>query len=212
MPGYEEVSTSGISLRRPQKSGGDLVGLIDLETLFSPGIFVFPGRAGALIPIRQHFAEDLLGSMGNQMSFLPGKEALLRAEKAYFRSPRGSNSLSKGTPVIFYISGHRKGLKEAVGCARITSSAVVSIDDASVQYARQGVLERYELEKVARQGWVHVFTFDNWLRFPRPVDYESLKALDCVGRANLVTIQKLGYEQLLKILSEGFSAKAGVHA
>jgi GNAT superfamily N-acetyltransferase len=212
MPSHEEVSTSGISMRRPQKCAADLIGLIDFETLISPGIFAFPGRPGALIPIRQRFAEDLLGSVGAQMSFLPGKEALLRIEKAYFRSPQGGETLSKSTPVVFYISGHGGGRKEAIGCARITSSAVVSIDDALVKYARQGVLERRELEALSKKGKVHVFTFDNWLRFPKPLEYGDLKDLDCIGPANLVTVQKLGHEQLLKILSAGFSDKVGIHA
>lgn len=212
MPSFEEVSTSGISIRSPQKNNADLVGLIDFETLTSPGTFLFPGRPGAIIPIRQRFAEDLLGSVGSQMSFLPGKEALLRVEKAYFRSPQGSDALCKGTPVVFYISGHGRGLKEAIGCARITSSAVVSIDDALVQYSRQGVLERRELEKLSKKGKIHVFTFDNWLRFPQPLEYGSLKDLNCIGPANLVTVQRLDHEHLLKILSAGFSNKAGVHA
>ncbi|HEY3566581.1 MAG TPA: GNAT family N-acetyltransferase [Thermoanaerobaculia bacterium] len=212
MPGFEEVSTSGISMRRPKKGDADLVGLIDFETLTSPGAFLFPGRPGAMIPIRQRFAEDLLGSVGSQMSFLPGKEALLRVEKAYFRSPQGSDALCKGTPVVFYISGHGRGLKQAIGCARITSSAVVPIDDALVQYSRQGVLGRRELEAISKKGKIHVFTFDNWLRFPQPLEYGSLKDLNCIGAANLVTVQRLDHEQLLKILSAGFSNKAGVHA
>jgi hypothetical protein len=205
MPSYEEVSTSGVSMQSPQRSGADLIGLIDFETLMSPGIFMFPGRPGALIPIRQRFAEDLLGSVGTQMSFLPGKEALLRVEKAYFRSPQGGDTLCKGAPVVFYISGHGRGPQEVVGCARITSSAVVSIDDALVQYSRQGVLERKELERISKKGKVHVFTFDNWLRFPQPLKYRSLKDLNCVGPANFVTVQRLDHEQLLKILSAGFS-------
>jgi len=204
MPRYEQIASSGLPVQRPQRRDADMVSLFDLETLMSPGLFMFPGRPGIVIPIQERFAEDLLGSVSSQLTLLPGKEALLRVEKAYYKAPQGPKLFTKGTPITFYVSGHGGGLMGAIGSARITSSAVMSVAKALVQYSRQGVLDHEDLEKLSSRGKVHVFTFDNFARFPRPVSYRDLKDLGCVGGANLVTAQRLAYEPLLRLLSRGF--------
>jgi hypothetical protein len=108
MPSHEYITASGLAVQRPQSSTVDFISIFDLETLLSPGIILFPGRCGLLIPIRETFARNLLGDLRGQMNFLPSKEALLRVEKAYFKTPRGSELFDKGMPIIFYISGHRR--------------------------------------------------------------------------------------------------------
>jgi len=60
-------------------------------------------------------------------------------------------------------------------------------------------------ERAGTSGQLTAFTFDNFLAFPNPVSYSTLKALNCIGAANLVTAEKLSFQKVEKILSKAFS-------
>jgi len=105
-------------------------------------------------------------------------------------------------PLIFYVSG--KGGR-AIGHARLTSSAVLPVKEVIRQYERQGVLSIARLGEIGdKRGHVHVFTFDNFTRFPRPVAYRELKRLGCVNSANYITVTPLGADQLRSLMAAGY--------
>lgn len=141
---------------------------------------------------------------------LPAGEALMRLERAYFRKPIGTSLFAKGVPIVFYASGHGPNAGIAVGAARITSTAVLPIEEVTIRYQRQGVLSDEKLRGCAdRRGRVHVFTFDNLLPFSNQMSFRRMHQLGTISAANLVTAQELTPEQLEAILREGFSSEEG---
>jgi hypothetical protein len=210
MPRFEEVTDTGLAVI--QKSRGDrlTIGYFEFDTMISPGGILYPGRRGILIPIRQPYADELLVGIKAQLSLLPSKEALLRIERAYFRSTKRADAIQKGCIAVFYVSGWKGGGKVAVACARITSTAVLEVAEVKKRYARQGVLSEKELDAISgKLGTVHAVTFDNLLIFPNPVPFSRLKELGCVGGANLVTIESIESENLSRLLREGLWGSSG---
>ena len=207
MPRYDQVNRSGIELVDRQ---GEIrfIKNFELEHLASPVLLLFPSRQGAIIPILPGFAEELIGEVDNQIPLLPGREALLKSEKAYYRRPRRQRFLSPGTPLVFYVSGGSKGPGKAIGCGRITGSSIEPIEQARVQYYRQGVLDVAELSKMGDTGGrVQIITFDNFKPFHHPVTFGRLKELGAISDINLVTAENLSPTALGNICAEGFSEK-----
>jgi hypothetical protein len=93
----------------------------------------------------------------------------------------------------------------ALCIARITSTAVLKVDEAMFRYERQGVLSTTELERVAdKTGRLHVFTFDNVVQFRHQISLNQLKELGCADDANLVTARPLSPEGLQALLRDAF--------
>ncbi|WP_422365047.1 GNAT family N-acetyltransferase [Pelagibius sp.] len=203
MPSFEGVRESGIEVSDESGLKAKLT-LFDLETLLSPVLFLFSKRGGLILPIRSLFARDLLGDVGRQYGLLPKKEAGLRLERAYFRTPAKTAMFKVGTPVIFYESGYGGGSKAAIGVARVTFSSIREVEDAAVAFERQGVLDQKELERVSRNGRVHVITFDNFNSFDRAISYDRLGDLIAL-QANLVAPQEVDSDAFAQICEEGFS-------
>lgn len=183
------------------KAGRDYeADLFQLETLLSPSLLILPQRGGIILPIAPAFAENLLSRSESLLPFAQSEEALLRAEKAYFRKPQNTKMFSVGTPIIFYESGSGRGV---IGCARITSVKVINLENALKLYRKHGVLDKKQLEKQTdKKGNVQVITFDNFKVFSSPVSMKRLQELGC-AKANLVGPEKISYEQLSAILHEG---------
>ena len=49
-----------------------------------------------------------------------------------------------------------------------------------------------------------MFTFDNLVSFPRSIVFQELKRMGCIGKANLVTMQKISHESLRRIIDRAF--------
>ena len=206
MPDVETVNRQGLQLSHSK--GVVSVNLLDLETIFGPTVFLFPGRGGAIVPIRKEFAGDLIGPIGLQLDFLPSKEAIIRVEKAYYRKPRKQGFIKATAPIIFYVSGRGGGPKCAIGCGRITHEAVLPLDEVSLLYRRQGVLERGQLEQLSNtRDEIQVIIFDNFKPFPAPISLDELRVIKCISRANLVTAEQLNWSKISKICIEGFRSQ-----
>ena len=203
MPPHAEMSNTGIILLYEEdKSRPQTVSLFDFETWISPGSLICPGRGAVMIPIQEKYANELLPGTESQTSFLPGKEAALRLERAYFSGVGRHNVIERGAIIVFYISYKRKA---AVGLARATFSDKLTTTQAVLNLRRQGVLSEEEIsQRGNRKGEVTATTFDNLLLFPRSIPYQDLKQMGCVGGANLVTAQRLSHESLLRVISEAF--------
>ncbi len=212
MPTLEELNHTGIVINNQSDSSICNLSLFDFETLVSPGVVLCPGRAALVIPIQIKFAKHLFVYVQAQGELFPAPEALLRVEKAYFRSARKASYFNPGSLILFYLSGSGGGTKEVIGCARITYSNILSIHDVELTLERQGVLSRFELERIAnRSGKLHVFTFDNLNLFSVRVPFEFLKRGAMISGANLVTVEQLSSKHCVQILEYGFGLRRKIH-
>jgi hypothetical protein len=206
-PKFSEFSNTGLVLR-PNGSLSTVkpIKLFRFETNLSPLLVLATGRPATIVPIKESYATALLNLEKAQRDLLPGKEAPLRIERAYFGSKPGFEKMfEREGIVIFYVSGANRGPKEAIGAARVTYSGKVSRAKAQLEYGRLGVLEESQYVRMVNSNdEIGLFTFDGFTKFPRPVAYEKMKALGCIGGANLVSAQRLKYDQLLKIIDAGF--------
>ncbi len=203
-PTFLEAMNTGVPVAHASETSPRPWRLFDFETFFAPMLMTVLGRPGAIVPIRENYAEELLQLPVAQMSLLPCKEAQLRIERAYFGKSGFEKAFERDALVVFYVSGDGARGKNAVGVARITYAGKVSVVKAQTELMRYGVLESQTLEKnVDKNGNVGVFTFDSFTPFEVLVSYADLRRLDCVGGANLVTSQKLTADQLRKIIQAG---------
>ncbi len=201
MPAWSEASDKGIEIRQAE-AVENRIPLFDFETLISPGLLLPVGRTSVVVPVRPSYAEQLLPPTVTQSSLLPGREAALRLERAYFFRAGRHGLLPRGTIVVFYLSEPRM---EVAAVARATFSATLSKEEAVATLSRQGVLTSADIEARAdAEGRVTAFTFDCLTGIPRPVSYSELKTLDCVGPANYVAAEAISHDQLLRIVSAGF--------
>jgi len=203
LTGEEWKNTRKICIeRKNQKSA---ISLFEFENIISPSLLMYSNREAVITPLEGKYSRNLFGNtslQGELFGIISEREALLCIEKAYFRTPRGSTLFKKGMPIIFYESSPRS---EAIGWARITSSAVKSVDEILIQYLRQGVLEKKELTSIANNNnEVHIITFIDFVEFPNKIPFKELDRIGCNNGANFVTAQKVNFEQLEKIASIAF--------
>lgn len=200
MPSHDELSNTGIVLK--SRSGLITIPLFDFETLVSPGSLLCPERDGVIVPIKENFAHQLIPPTASQTSFLPGKEAALRLERAYFCRVGIQKMVKRGKVLVFYVSGRQKA---AVAIARATFCDMVTKTQAALNLRRQGVLSEQEISQQANSnGELTAMTFDSLLLFPKRIPYQDLKQMGCVGGANLVTAQRLSHKALSAIVEGAF--------
>jgi len=213
IPTLKEFTYTGIVINNPSDTLVCNLDLFDFETLVSPGVVVCPGRTALVVPIQLRYAKDLFSYVQSQMELFPSPEALLHVEKAYFKSTKRTTQFSRGTLVLFYLSGSGGGTKEVIGCARITYSDVLSPDEAELTLARQGALSRRELEDIANNnGKVHAFTFDNFNAFTTRVPFSYLKENSMISGANLITAERISANHCVELCKYGFRPRSGINA
>jgi hypothetical protein len=174
----------------------------ELETLLSPSLFCLPGRSGAIVPIRKVYAADLIGG-AKQLPLLALPEAVLLRERVYFSAPRTAGVLIKGSPILFYESGHKGGSASVTAVARIVRAELVSKDGANQELLRRGVLDKKILKNICLADTVVATTIDNIMSFRKEVGLERLRTLNAIDGANLVTARSLRAEQVIQIVNEG---------
>jgi L-amino acid N-acyltransferase YncA len=201
MPSMAEFTHTGICIT-DSKQQCRTVSLFDFETILSPMVCLLKERGCLLVPIRENYANGLIGGIRNQLSLLDSSEQVLMLEKAYFKSPMKNNYFSKGAIVAFYVS---RSLKEFIGFARVTYSEVVTIEEALTRFKRQGVLSRIELMEIAdKKGMLHVFTFDNFFEFNKRVPFNKAKSMGLISGANLVSVEKINHSKMKQLINEAF--------
>ncbi len=202
MPRHSQLSEASIALTSTEDRRSRTITLFDFETLIAPGAVLFPGRPAIMVPIRERYANDLLPFIGRQRSFLPGKEAGLCLERAYFLAAGKHALLPRGMLVVFYVS---RGRHEAVALARVTFSDTMTKTQATMNLGRQGVLTEDEIhQRVNSKNEIAAFTFDNLLVFRNAVDFQELKRIGSVSGSNLVTAQELPYWAVRDIVERAF--------
>lgn len=202
IPVYKTGKGGGSYIDVQEKNGYQRADLFQLETILSPSTFLLPERSGVIVAIKPAYSEGLISRSPDMLPFLIENEAFLRLEKAYFRSPKRCVKLfCMGMPMVFYESKSGRG---AIGSARITSSAIVSVQDALSQYKRNGVLSERELQGVALDNNIHVITFDNFQEFINPVSFKELKEIGC-GTASFVSPEQVKSSHLSQIIHKGYN-------
>jgi len=205
MPTYDEFVYTGAVLTSKSVRGIVRLPLFDMETFFSPAVFLCAGREAIIVPIKKQYVERLLAESKRQLSLLPSSEALLHVEKSYFRSTRNTAIFRRGDLILFYVSG-KEGGQEIIGHGRITSSAIMDVESAILKLKRQGALEKDGFKDIAdKDGNVHAITFDNFVFFGSPIPYEYLKRHNMISGANLVTAERVSFKTLNNIINKGIS-------
>jgi len=213
IPTFEEFMNTGIVIKNESDKFLCNLSLFDFETLVSPGVVLCPGRAALIVPIKLQFAKGLFANVQAQGFLFPAPEALLHVEKAYFKSTRGASKFTLGTLVLFYLSGSGNGTKEVIGCARLTYTDVLSVDEVELKLKRQGVLSRSELEGIANSsGKLHVFTFDNFNEFPTRIPFSFLKDMSMISGANLITTEQLSARDCAQVCEFGYGLRSRTDA
>lgn len=204
LPSKKELLNTGICFT-DSSNRFEVFSWFDFETVIGPRFIVNSDRGCILVPIRENYANGLIGNVKNQISLLSSHEKALLLERAYFRSVSNASLFRRGEIIAFYVSGS-KSIQEVIGFARITYSDVINIDDAAIKVDRQGVLSRKELsQKANKAGKVHVFTFDNFLEFDQRISFSRAKELGLISNANLVSPEKIGWGQLKVLIGEAFN-------
>lgn len=205
MPTAKTTALNSLEIQGAKNGQPCAFSLKDIETFLSPSQILYRERKGTLIPIRPAFSADLLERPDTLLPFPITEVALLRFEKAYFRKPTQTKLFHVGHPILFYESQSNRGL---IGSARITSSEVMSAENARKLHRQSGVLDGKELsEYTDKSGNVHVIKFDNFVPFPQPVSLRRLHDLGC-AKANMVGPESLTYPSLYKIMHEGLGVSS----
>lgn len=176
--------------------------LSEIERALSPVLFLFFCSAGVIVPIREHFARDLIGA-SPQFSMLAPPEAILRRERVYVSAPKTVGQLKPGTPILFYESQKGRGRGCMLAIARITESRVVTKADALNTVQRRGVLDSRSLDERSAGQTVTETFFDNIFVFKNPVSLKRLRELGCVDGANLISAKPISFETLIEVVKEG---------
>lgn len=176
--------------------------LAEIERALSPVLFLFSGRGGIIVPIREQYARELLGS-SPQFSLLAPPEAILRRERVYISAPNTIRRMTPGTPVLFYESLDGNGRGSVIALARITDSRVVSKVEALDKVKQRGVLDDRTLEQRSVGEKVTETSFDNIFLFNSPVTLKRLRQLGCLDGSNLVTAKTISFDKLSQVIKEG---------
>ena len=72
LPRYEELVNTGVVLDAEKTVPPLTVSFFDFETLISPGAMICRGRGGAMVPVQERYARQLL-SLGRRPAFIPGR-------------------------------------------------------------------------------------------------------------------------------------------
>jgi hypothetical protein len=163
---------------------------------------MLPERPGAIVPIRPHYAEQLLDT-STQTHLFPKYEAGLLFQRAYFSSARTLSVLSPGTILFFYESQKDGGRGAVVACGRAVANSIRPPREVSKSVRRRGVLEDATLERIGKAGSTGVTMFDMVMRFSSPVPLTRLRGIGCADRSNFVTSRSIRYDHMRTILADG---------
>lgn len=175
--------------------------LLDLESVFSPALFLLPGRPAAIVPIQKVWADDLLG--GAQLPLFPKPEAALRSRRVYFSSPVNAKTLVRGRPIIFHESGKGLGRSAAIAVARVNRAELLRKDQAPDELLQAAVVRGRALAGLTTGTTVLAVWFDNIMRFETPVPFSQMQAFGVEDKTNLVRSREIDSDTALRIITAG---------
>jgi ribosomal protein S18 acetylase RimI-like enzyme/predicted nucleic acid-binding protein len=208
LPDTMPTTTTGGQIEVKTANGAKLtISMSAIEDLLAPTLFIWPGRDGVIVPIARAYADELLGTaVQPNLSFIANRDASFLSLRGYVNSPRTAKLMRAGSPIIFYESGRTgNGRQAAVAVARIANSVVISKSLLDAKDDSRLVVGN--VDQFSKSDDVLLTTFDNLMRFPRPVPYEILKQLNAAGRASLVSAVSLSSEEIDAVLTCGWSSE-----
>lgn len=204
LPDEASISPSGEINIRTRMGASESIKAATLENLLGPTIVVWPGRAGVIVPITRAYADELLGTaVQPSLGFVANRDAAFLSTRGYVNAPRTFKQMRAGAPIIFYESKRKgSGRGAAIAVARIVNSVLIAKSQLNSKSDKRLVVD--SVEGFSATDDVLLTTFDNLITFPTPVSFDTLKKLDAVGGANLVTAVSLSSEQITSILTCGW--------
>lgn len=178
------------------------VSISELETLLSPLILLLPDRHGVIVPIRRAFADDLLGT-SDQLSLLGSHSASIHSSRVYYCKP--NKTIQPDSVVIFYESSGGNGRSAAVAIAKVTQVRELTPAQIAVETNKIGVLHHSELERIGKSPRKLTVLCSSITKFNELVPYSKLCQLGCNNGARFVTATRIGYRELLGVVSAGGS-------
>ncbi|MBR0746435.1 GNAT family N-acetyltransferase [Bradyrhizobium japonicum] len=175
-----------------------------LEAALSPTIIAWPRRDGVIVPIAKSFADDLLGT-ADQYALFGRPSAAFVGLRIYFNSPKTSHLMRPGLPILFYESKRTGGRGAIVAAGLIVDTTVLPKEQVPVELLRRAVVD--DLDPLTASSEVLATSFDNLIRFPNLVTFETLRAVGAAGTSNLRTATALPSALLAKILDLGWSSE-----
>lgn len=151
----------------------------EFESYFGITALTLTERRAHFIPIKQHFAGELL-PWPRCPELFHENEASFRIERVYFRAPRNSGSLHPGDLIFFYVSSP---IQAVIGAARCTASLVLSAAEAANRFRRLAVLDPNEIGPEVR-----CIAFDNYIRLRHPVERKWLRSRGAIPPQDMVSI------------------------
>lgn len=176
--------------------------LNEAEQVLSPVLFLIPGRDGVIVPIREQYARELLGS-GSQPSMLPAPEATLRSMRVYISGRDAYQRMVPGQLILFYESIRGGGQGAVIAIARICGCRNIEKTEAIGTVRRHGVLDDRTLDQRSTGSRITETSFDNLFLFTRPVKLDRLRKLGCDNGSRFVTATAVPFDKLVKIVDEG---------
>jgi ribosomal protein S18 acetylase RimI-like enzyme len=177
---------------------------VQLEELLGPTAVAVPGRSGVIVPIAKRYADDLLGTDNQlKLAFVEQKDAALLTRRGYVNSPRTAKVMVPGSPIFFYESGRTQGRSAIVAVARIVDSVIVEKETIDDSDKRMLVVD--EFQSISSSEHVLLTTFDNLLTFRDPVPLKVLRAMDAIGKANLISATPVSDANAARILDAGWA-------
>lgn len=201
-----DVNSNGKNITITTRNGKTSnIAIGKLEDVLGPTILIWPGRDGVVVPITRAYADDLLGTSNQtRFAFVSSPDAAFLSRRAYVNSPRTAKVMRPDCPIFFYESKRKgNGRGAIVAVARIVDSVVVPKNEVPKDGRRRLVVDNVDAFSASED--VLLTTFDNLFVLPKPVPFNTLKEIDAIGRANLVTAVSLSSGQITKILSQGWS-------
>ena len=166
-------------LRLRHASGVHDLDRFAFETYFGLTGLTLQGRRMVYIPIREHYANELLPDTPRPTLYRDN-EAALRGERVYFRSPASAGTVRRGDLVLFYASAP---IKAIIGIARCTTSVVLPYQEATERFRRLAVLEPKEVG-----NHVHCIAFDNYQAFRSPVSRDWLAQRGALPAQEVISV------------------------
>lgn len=173
-----------------------------LENILSPCVIVSPTRGGVIVPIREHYASQLLGT-SLQLSFLPSLEATLHSERTFFSAIKNRNVHKADSIIAFYESQGISGRGAVVAIARILYSNVIVKRKINYNILKYGVIAKEALNGISVGDSILITTFDNLMHLGKPISLNRLRELKCDDGTNFVCSKAISPQQLVAIIEEG---------
>ncbi|MCL4233467.1 MAG: hypothetical protein KJ042_02995 [Deltaproteobacteria bacterium] len=179
-------------------------GELEIETRLYPVRLAFEERDAFIVPIQMRWAKALFEWWEPQLNlFRPDADKrFLRVDNVYYFRPRHSGRLRRGSPVLFYVTAHRRSAVGIVGSALVESIAVEDPESLFIQYGDLGIYKTADIrEHLDAEGRAMAIRFTWFEAFERPVALNQVKR--SIPRFNPISTVRIAYRQFENLRLEG---------